>query len=503
MADLKEGEGAGAALWTAEDARKAAQGRLEGAADWTISGLTIDSRLVEPGDLFIALKDKRDGHDFVAAALKAGAKAALVSRRPDNVDADAPLLVVPDTLAGLAALARARRAETQARIVGVTGSVGKTSSKEMLHLALSESGPTHAPVKSFNNHIGVPLTLARMPAASAYGVFEIGMNHAGEITPLSQLVAPHVAIVTTVAPVHIEFFASLDGIAEAKAEIFAGVVPGGTAIINGDIEHSALLGARARDQGIRDVQTFGTRVDCDARLAHWSGDDMTSDVEADLGGERLRYRIGAPGKHLAMNSLAVLMAVKALGADLKAAADALGHFHAGAGRGARHDLTLSDGPVVLLDESYNANPASVAAALATLGRMPVGPGGRRIAVLGDMLELGDDAGRYHARVSEAVEENAIDLVFCAGPLMRHLWDSLPAARRGAYAEQSAGLIGPVLDALRGGDVITVKGSLGSKMRPVVDELLAKHLKQGEEPSGGSELQSGTLRSPVRGHEKGA
>ncbi len=479
MADGRSGggiRGQATPLWRAEDLVRACKGRLDGPSDWSVSSLSIDSRLATSGALFVALKDKRDGHDFVGAAFEAGASAALVSRRPDGVAPDRPLVIVPDPLEALGAMAAARRAQSAARIAAVTGSVGKTGSTEMMRLALGSFGSVHAPAKSFNNHIGVPLTLAGMPLDHAFGVFEIGMNHAGEITPLTRLVRPHTAIVTTVEAVHLENFESVEGIAKAKAEIFLGVEPGGAALINRDNPYADLLDGLAREAGIERRLMFGTAPEAGARLLTVEGDDTHIAFTADIFGVSCGARLPVAGQHHALNAVAVLGAVHALGLDVAPAAEALGAFTAGEGRGARHDLPWSGGAITLLDESYNASPVSVAAALSTLSRTVPGPGGRRIAVLGDMLELGPDSPRFHAEIAEAVVTGEIDLVFCAGPMMRHLFEALPAAHRGHWAPDSRQLAGPLLEAVRPGDVLAVKGSLGSRMRLVVDELLAKRLK---------------------------
>ncbi len=467
-----------AALWSADEARIAAQGTLRGASSWFAHGVTFDSREVVPGDLFVALKgESQDGHAFVGQALDKGAAAALVSTVPEDVAPDAPLLRVPDTLQGLRDLGEHRRAAVEADICAITGSVGKTGTTAALRAALSPGGPTHAPVKSFNNHVGVPLTLSRMPRDSRYGVFEIGMNHAGEITPLTKLVRPDVAIVTTVGPVHLEFFENEEGIADAKAEIFQGLEPGGAAIINRDNRHFERLKAHADRLHIERIVPFGAHEEAQARLIDVKEDGPGSCVTADILGRQMTFYLAAPGRHLAENALAVLAAVACLGADLHAAADALAGLGASDGRGRRHVVDTPAGPFTLVDESYNANPASMSAALATLGTGEPAPGGRRIAVLGDMLELGPGGPQFHEQASGDVVAHHVDLVFCAGPLMRHLWDALEPARRGAYAETSAALLPQVSQAVRAGDVVMIKGSLGSRMRPIVDELLAKHGKQ--------------------------
>jgi UDP-N-acetylmuramoyl-tripeptide--D-alanyl-D-alanine ligase len=467
------------APWSVKDMAAAMGAECAGALPEIVSGLSIDSRTIAHGEAFFAIKgDARDGHEFVPAALAGGAGLAVVATdKRGALPASAPLLVVGDVLAGLTDLARAARARTQARIVAVTGSVGKTGTKEALRLALAGCGATHASLASYNNHWGVPLSLARMPAASRFAVFEIGMNHAGEITPLTRLVRPHVAIVTAIEPVHLEFFGSLEAIADAKAEIFAGLEPGGAAILNRDNAQYARLRRAAEAAGAR-VVSFGEHAEADARLTNVSLQAESSAVEARILGMDLTYKLGAPGRHVAMNSLAVLAAVSLVGADLALAALALAGLEPPSGRGQRIALSLpTGGSALLIDESYNANPASMRAALALLGQARIGQSGRRIAVLGDMLELGPAGGELHRGLAEAVLAHDIDCVFCAGPLMRELWNALPSERRGGYAEAAAGLEPQVVGAVGDGDAVMVKGSLGSKMGPIVKALAQRYRRR--------------------------
>jgi UDP-N-acetylmuramoyl-tripeptide--D-alanyl-D-alanine ligase len=466
------------ALWTI-DAMAAAMGaQAQGSAPQSVPGISIDSRTLAPGEAFFAIADKRDGHDFVAAALAAGAGLAVVAadRRAQFGD-QTPLLVVPDVLTGLRDLAAAARARTQAKVIGVTGSVGKTGTKEALRLALSKDGETHASVASYNNHWGVPLSLARCPASARYAVLEMGMNHPGEIAPLSRLARPHVALITTIAPVHLEFFGSLAKIADAKAEIFLGLEADGAAIINRDIAQFAQLSRRAKEAGVARVVSFGAHAKADARLIKCVPHPHCSTVVAQIFGTELTYKVGAPGRHLVANSLAVLTAAVLAGADLALAALALAELKAPSGRGTPIEIDLAGGPALVIDESYNANPASVDAALALLGQTAPGPHGRRIAVLGDMLELGRKGRALHRALAKPVAENAVDLVFCCGPLMRDLWQALPAARRGGYAEDSAALEAQLLCAIRAGDVVMVKGSFGSRMAPIVKALQRVYPRQ--------------------------
>jgi UDP-N-acetylmuramoyl-tripeptide--D-alanyl-D-alanine ligase len=385
------------ALWTAAQLGAATGAKV--ASDVSVTGVSIDSRSLQPGDLFVALKVERDGHDFVADAIKRGAAAALVSRDIDGVDAKR-LIKVGDPLQALEALGRARRAQVGACVAAVTGSVGKTSTKEALRYLLGLQGKTHASAASYNNLWGVPLSLARMPSDTQFGVFEIGMNHPGEITPLTAQVKPHVAIVTMVAPVHLEHFNSVADIADAKGEIFSGLQAGGTAVINGDLEWTERLRKHASEAKAK-IVTFGRQDGCDVQLKSLHMTEDYSEIEARLFGEALRYRLSAPGQHWAMNSLGVLAVIKALGADpIRAASDMAG-IVALSGRGAREQITGPHGRFELIDESYNANPASMSSAIAVLGQVKP-EGGRRIAVLGDMLELGPTGPQLHAGLNAAL-----------------------------------------------------------------------------------------------------
>jgi UDP-N-acetylmuramoyl-tripeptide--D-alanyl-D-alanine ligase len=459
-------------LWTARAMAEAIRASVQGALPEAVTGLSIDSRTIAAGEAYFAIKGEvHDGHDFVVAALRAGAALAVVeTAQRDKFPSDAPLLVVDDVLAGLVDLARAARARLNAQVIAVTGSVGKTSTKEALRRVLSAQGETHASTASFNNHWGVPLSLARCPASVRFAIFEIGMNHAGEIEPLVKMVRPHVAIITTVEPVHLEFFAGIEAIADAKAEIFAGLEPGGAVVLNCDNSQFARLQHRAKTLGISHIVSFGADKESDARLLEVSLHATCSAVHANILKHDVTYKLGMPGRHMAMNSLAVLAAASLAGADLARAALSLSQIEPAAGRGVRRVLELASGEATLIDESYNANPASMAAALNVLGRAAVGPHGRRIAVLGDMLELGPTGPALHRGLNEAIKAARIDLVYCCGPLMRNLWDALSAGKRGGYAESAAGLEAQAVAAIRAGDAIMIKGSLGSKMKTIVNAL---------------------------------
>jgi len=461
------------ALWTSEDAARATGGRSIRA--WVASGIGIDSRTIASGDLFIALPGTRtDGHDFVGDAFRSGAAAAMVSYQPPDVGENAPLLIVADTLTGLTALGKAARDRTNARIIAVTGSVGKTGTKEALKLALSAQGPTTATAGNLNNLIGTPLSLARMPVDTAFGVFEIGMNQPGEIATLSRLVRPHVAVITTIEPVHTQFFDSVADIADAKAEIFLGMRDG-VAILHRDNPYFPWLADAAERAGVTRIIGFGAHPEATARLIHCELHPSYSRVTAVIEGTAVEYRINSAGRHWVINSLAVLAAVGAVGADVATAAAELSKLAPLEGRGKRHRVAVPGGSFEILDETYNASPASMRAAIAVLAGATPGNGGRRIAVLGDMLELGRDAPRLHAALAKDLIEADIDLVFTTAAHMQHLSDALPENMRGAYAATAAELAPVVAASVVPGDVVTVKGSHGTGMAIVVQALLALNI----------------------------
>jgi len=458
-------------LWTSAEAEAATLGKAS--APFKVKGLSIDTRTLKRGDLFIALKgDNRDGHDFIKAAFEAKAAAVLVSHPPKH--ADGPLLTVAHTQRALEDLAVAARVRSNAKVLAVTGSAGKTTTKEMLLLCCNALGKTHASAASYNNHWGVPLSLAGLPHDAGFGIFEIGMNHFGEIRNLVSLVRPDVALITTIAPAHLEFFGSCEAIADAKSEIFEGLLPGGAALIPADSPYADRLAARAAQAHVARLVRFGT--DGEAKLLGWAptepkkGGDEGMRIKADILGRMVDCVIGAPGLHIAHNAVAALAAVALADGDVLNAAAALKKFTALKGRGARFDA----GDIHVIDESYNANPASMAAALALLGASPAAlKGSRRIAVLGDMLEMGEGAATHHAGLAMPIETARVDLVFAAGAQMKALWDALPASRRGAYAENSAALAPLLLAALESGDTVLVKGSFGSRMSVIIDALKAR------------------------------
>jgi UDP-N-acetylmuramoyl-tripeptide--D-alanyl-D-alanine ligase len=466
-------------LWTSAEIAAAVGGRLDGPA-FAAEGVSIDTRSIEPGDLFVALAGERDGHDFIPMALERGAAGVLATQPGIG-----PRILMSDTLKGLEALGLAARERAAGcRRGAVTGSVGKTSLTQAIKLGLEMAGPAHGSVKSYNNHIGVPLTLARLPADAKRAVFEIGMNHAEEIRPLSRMVRPHAAVVSTVGPVHTENFPDGElGVAKAKAEVFDGLVPGGAAILNTDNRWFELLKGAADRAGAR-ILTFGSQPDCDARLTGFAAIPSGAEVGAVLHGKALRFPIRQSGEHWGLNSLAVLLMLEALGVDLDLSLQALADFAPLKGRGAERTITAAAGPFVMIDESYNANPVSLKAALVSLGHRAAE--GRKVAVLTDMLELGPDAPRYHAQGADMAVEAGVDLVFCAGPLMRFLWDALPPTRRGGYAETAAELAPQVVRAVEPGDVVMVKGSNGSKASVVAEALAALEVRVAPEPAQGAQ-----------------
>ena len=456
-------------LWDSVDADSATSG--QSTAPWAASGVSIDTRTLRPGDLFVALQAARDGHDFVGAAFKAGAAAAMVTHRPQGVAADAPLLIVPDVQAALEALGAAGRARSRARVVAVTGSVGKTSTKEMLRAMLGAQGRTHASVASYNNHWGVPLTLARMPQDTQFAVIEIGMNHPGEIAPLARMARPHVALITTVAAAHLEAFDDIAGIAREKASILLGLEPGGVGVLNRDCDTADVLADEARRIGTRTVG-FG------ASESEYVLHDVTvhPDVtvaQASARDQPVLYKVGAPGRHLAMNALGALAAVEAMGADLALAVTALAGWSAYSGRGTRETICLDPAErgqtLALIDDSYNANPTSMAAALDVLAATEAS---RRIAVLGDMKELGPQAAEMHARLAQLAAMDAVGHVHCVGPLMRALYDALPPRKRGIWSATSDEMARKIPSQLDAGDAILVKGSLSTGLGRVVEAIRA-------------------------------
>ncbi len=445
-------------LWDSKAVDQVVGGKSS--APWECSGISIDTRTLEKGDLFVALKGETgEGHAFLAEAAQKGAAAAFVS---EERDASLPLVHVQDTLQALEKLGIAARDRSPALRIAVTGSVGKTSTKEMLKWVFGDQGRTHGNVSSYNNHWGVPLTLARMPQDTQFAVFEVGMSQAGEIRPLSHMIKPQIALITQVVEAHVAFFKSVEDIARAKAEIFEGMEQNGSVILNQDNPQFFLLAEIAKKNGAK-VFSFGAHDKSDFRLLSYEGHAEKESVVAEIGGEKVSYTLPAPGTHWALNSLAVLGAVYIAGADVKKAASRLESVEIPAGRGRRHK-----GVFTILDESYNANPTSMRAALEILGKSE---GNRKIAVIGDMRELGDVSQKRHEELLDPLLKNKVDLVYCCGPYMAYLFDRLPQNMKGGYAPTSLELIPLVLDAIQPGDVITVKASLGTRVKPIVEALL--------------------------------
>ena len=470
-------------LWTSSDAALATGG--QSLADWQATGVSIDTRTLQPGDLFVALTDQRDGHDFVAAAFAKGAAAALVTHRPADVASDSPLLIVPDVLAALTALGAAARARTSARVIGVTGSVGKTSTKDMLRVVLGGQGRVHAAEASYNNHWGVPLTLARMPADADFAVIEIGMNHPGEIAPLARLARLDVAMITTVAAAHLAAFADVEAIAHEKAAIFEGLAPGGHAILPADLAVTPVLIAKARDAKAT-ITLFGASDTADFQLGQVQLTDKATIVRSLRRGDPMLYKIMSPGRHFALNALGVLAVAEVLGCDPIIATCDIGRWLPPAGRGTRERILLDlvdETGFDLIDDAFNANPASMAASLDVLiaaepehgvGRIGAG---RRIAILGDMLELGASEAALHLAIASHPGLSGIGTIHCIGPRMRDLWKALPRAQRGEWAETAAEIAPRARFLIDAGDIVLVKGSKGSKVSLIVDVL--RKLRQGQ------------------------
>ncbi|NBB50283.1 UDP-N-acetylmuramoylalanyl-D-glutamyl-2,6-diaminopimelate--D-alanyl-D-alanine ligase [Rhizobium sp. CRIBSB] len=464
-------------LWTAREMVTAMGGRPFGNLPEGVTGISIDSRSISPGEAFFAIKgDRVDGHDYASIAIANGASLLVVSeaKLPALGRLTVPMIVVEDVLVGLQKLGVAARDRTPATVIAVTGSVGKTTTKEMLRVTLAPSGKVHASVASFNNHWGVPLTLARMPIDTRYGVFELGMNHPGEIGPLARMVRPDVAIITTVAPAHLGNFSDVAEIADAKAEIFEGIVNGGDAILNRDNPYYERLEQAALAQGVENIHSFGQHAKAEFRLAEFDGAAELSTIWVSFGGETREVTIGAPGRHLAENAMAVLAAVSLVGADVDAAIEALANLAPVKGRGQRHRLKTPDGVMTLIDESYNANPASMRAAIAVLASAQPTGEGRRIAVLGDMLEMGEFAPSVHAELAGPLLAAGIEHVWLAGPEMAALRDALPETVQVVYLETTEELANFVTAEVRAGDVVMVKSSLGIGFGKIVSALLDKY-----------------------------
>lgn len=456
-------------LWSAHEIAAATGGTASGA--WSASGVSINTRTLEVGDLFVAIKGPMlDGHQFVFEALERGASGLLIDSRPPDLPEQAPLVMVNDTLDALHALGKASRRRSDALILAVTGSVGKTSTKNALYHAFAVQGRTTCSQASHNNLWGVPLSLSQMAPSDQFGIFEIGMSHPGEISPLSKMVSPHIAIITNVAPAHTENFDNMEAVAEAKAEIFEGLGKTGIPILNADNRFFSSLKARSKAVGIENLLTFGSSKNADTRLVSVSSDCRGSRVEASIQGKKISYKVSLPGKHQVMNSLATLTAVFAAGADIAAAAAALGQLSPLPGRGKSYQLEFLGGSIQLIDESYNANPTSMQAALNNLGNTKVKPPGRRIAILGDMRELGRDSQQYHLDIAPTIFKNQIEKIFTVGSQMGALFYSLPQKMQCFCSEDTKEITRELLNILRPNDIVLVKGSNAVGMASIVSEV---------------------------------
>lgn len=457
-------------LFTVAEIVAATGGQASELTAGEISSISIDSRDLEPGALFVAITgDRFDGHDFVRAAIENGAAAALVSTERATELSGLPLIVVPDALKGLEALARAARARNKGKIIAVTGSVGKTSTKEVIKAVLSQVGKTHAAVRSFNNHWGVPLTLARLPEDAEFGVFEIGMSHAGEIMPLVDMVSPEIAVITSIAPAHLEFLGSMEAIAAAKAEIFSGLTPGGIAIINADHEHLDVLTDAARKVGAGQIITYGFSAGVDVHIEDVSADETGMMATLVWPDAKISLRTGALGGHQFANATAAMCVAKVLGLDLAEAAKSIAKVEALTGRGSISRFGPSERPLVLVDDSFNANPASMAAALAVFAGMKA-PDGRKILVLGDMLELGDEGERLHEALAGSVKATGADKVHLIGLQMAALAKSLGNTAETTYAQKVGEMVEPTLNGLDYGDIVMVKGSKGVRLDVLISRI---------------------------------
>lgn len=470
-------------IWTHAEIIEATNGRLEG-APFEAASVSIDSRKLQPGALFVALKGERfDGHDYLKQAFTGGAVAALVSNVPPELGGVGSFILVPDVYEALLSMARFARARTSARIIAVTGSVGKTGTKEAIRVAASSAGRVYATHGNLNNHIGLPLSLCNLPRDAAFGVFELGMNHAGEISFLTRFARPDVAVITNVEAVHLEFFKGLEDIANAKAEIFEGVPAHGAVVLPRDNAAYDQLLRIASERHIENIISFGEHETADCRLMAYALEEFGSRIEARIAGTPITYHMAATGRHWALASLAALAAVTMAGGDLANAAAALSHFQEPEGRGKRTQVNLASGTFSLIDDCYNASPASMKAAFAKLADMNAATAtpGRKIAVLGDMLELGVASADLHRSLLVPLQTAGIDKVYASGPLMKNLFDLLPPAMQGAHAPDAKQLAPKVCAAVQSGDIVLIKGSRGSRMDIVRDTLqnTASHLSSKE------------------------
>lgn len=468
-------------MWNREELLAATQGTISGNIG-NVSSVNIDSRQAQKDAVFIAINgEQHDGHDYVADVLNKGASAVIVSKIPVNISPDAPLILVKDTYQALLDMAKYARQRYVGKIIGVTGSVGKTGTKEALYHVLSHFGKTYATKGNLNNHFGLPLSLVNVSKAIQYCILEMGMNHAGEIAFLSRIAQPHVAIITTVAAAHLEFFANIEAIADAKAEIMEGIPPTGTIILNKDNPYFSRLEQHAIQKRIQHIETFGADVAATCRLQSYQSRAQGAAVQANIHDATLQYHLATSGKHWAMNSLSVLAVAYALGIDITHAAAQFSTFEEPAGRGKIQPLTLQDArDVVIIDDAYNANPASMQSAIEKLSELRNTHANlpRTIAVLGDMLELGATSTALHVALLDILLREKINKVFLTGTYMKALYDVLPESLKGGYAETAAQLAKILLPALQHGDYILLKGSRGSKMDIIKDVIIQHSARKG-------------------------
>lgn len=466
--------------WSAQDLVQAVGSVTTG--NWVVTGVAKDSRELKPGDLFVALKGpKVDGHDYVIAALEAGAIGAIVERVPAELEGNPRLILVKDTLKALNDLAIAARTRTTAKIVAITGSFGKTGAKDATHLLLSSFGFVYASERSFNNHWGVPFTLSNLPVEADFGVIEMGMNHSGEIAPLSRIARPDVALITTIREMHMEHLGSLENIADEKAAIFAGMDENGIAVLNHDDSMFQRVLAAAQARNLR-VITFGKHPLANCRLTKYTVEKAELLIEAQIDGTPLSYRLPVVGEHWALNSLAVLGVIQALGLDVVKASQAFLHMVLPEGRGVQHRVLTHAGEMIVIDESYNAGPDSMRAALQVLGSMQPAGKGRRVAILGDMRELGPSTREIHESLANDLITNQVDLVFACGEQMGYLYSSIPEKMRRMHALQPVDLVAAVVNCAQSGDIFMIKGSKGQyahrgRMYAFVEALLSLNRKE--------------------------
>ena len=460
-------------IWSSKEAEFATKG--SSTSPWVAQGVSIDSRTTSKGDLFVALSDRRDGHDFIEMAFEAGASAALVSRIPDNFSGNKPLLIVQSVQQALEDLARYRRNETKAKCIAITGSVGKTTTKELLKFVLVKQGKTHAAEQSFNNHWGVPLTLARMPKDTQYGIFEVGMNAPGEILPLSKMIQPHVGIVTSVGAAHLAAFKDINAIAREKSQIFGGLTDQGTAIINGDLETASILEETARKREANIIK-FGYTSEAHFQIKEVQYIPGGTQFKFLVNGSEVISKISARGEHFTLNAMSVLAAVKEVGGNEVTASLDLTFWKPQDGRGALRKINLDSADdsfsFDLLDDSYNANPVSLLAGLKVLASLEGYK--RKVAILSDMLELGPESPKIHSTLAGNPLCKSVTKFHCIGPLMKNFYSNLPQEKRGFWVETADEISSRVKEIVSVGDVVLVKGSKGSRASDVVQKIKLLH-----------------------------